>query len=47
MAVIQLGCTVRTERLYGSYKLIVSAVQNRCTNDTESVYDCITILKRV
>ena len=39
MVVIQLGCTARTKRLYYSYKLIVPAVQNRCTDDTENVYD--------
>ena len=39
MVVIQPGCTTRTERLYYSYKLIVPAVQNRCTDDTEDVYD--------
>ena len=39
MVVIQLGCTARTERLYYSYKLIVPAVQDRCTDDTEDVYD--------
>lgn len=42
MAIIHLGCTARTERLYESYKLIVSAVQNRCTDDTAFRYEKTT-----
>ena len=48
MVVIQLGCTAGTKRLYYSYKLIVPAVQNRCTDDTENVYasDKLQVVKK-